>query len=133
MDTGDFEGCVATQHAEIQRFAPQVVVGSSFGGAVALALLQRELWAGPTLLLAQAGLRQGLPARLPAGVPIWIVHGRGDDIVAPEDSRRLAAAGDPAWVTGLEVEDDHPLHASVATGALLEWVRGVADAGPQLS
>ena len=127
MDTSDFEGCVAL-HAELLAGAgrPDVLAGSSFGGAVAVALLQRGHWVGPTLLLAQAALFYGLPAALPAGAPIWIVHGARDDVVPPEHSRRLAAAGDPAHVRLIEVDDDHSLHASVENGALVEWVRGLA-------
>lgn len=126
MDTADFEGCVRLQAAEIERFAPHVVIGSSFGGAVVLALLQRGQWSGPTLLLAQAGLRYGLPPQLPDGVPVWIVHGQRDEVVDPADSRRLAASGDPRSVRLLELDDDHSLHAATASGALLDWVRALA-------
>ena len=78
MDTSDFEACVALHAEKVRRFEPDVLVASSFGGAVAVALLQREHWRGPTLLLAQAALRQGLRAKLPAGVPIWLVHARAE-------------------------------------------------------
>ena len=130
MDTSDFEGCVA-QHAALlsEGGGPDVLAGSSFGGAVAVALLQRGHWAGPTLLLAQAALLYGLPAELPPGVPVWIVHGSGDDLVPPEHSRRLAAAGDPGHVRLIEVDDDHSLHASVENGALVGWVHGLAASG----
>lgn len=129
MDTSDFEGCVA-QHAELLGAGgPDVLAGSSFGGAVAVALLQRGHWAGPTLLLAQAALFYGLPAALPAGAPIWIVHGTRDDVVPPEHSRRLAAAGDPAHVRLIEVDDDHSLHASTEDGSLAGWVRALAGRG----
>ena len=127
MDTSDFEGCVA-QHAALlaEGAGPDVLAGSSFGGAVAVALVQRGHWSGPTLLLAQAALLYGLPAELPAGVPVWIAHGSGDDVVPPEHSRRLAAAGDPALVRLIEVDDDHSLHASVEDGSLVDWVRALA-------
>ena len=69
------------------------------------------------------GLR---PALADAAGPIWIVHGLRDDVVDPEDSRRLAAAGAEPAVRLIEVDDDHPLTASVASGALLDWVRGLA-------
>ena len=130
MDTSDFEGCVA-QHAALlaQGRGPDVLAGSSFGGAVAVALLQRGHWTGPTLLLAQAALHYGLPAELPTGVPVWIVHGRGDAVVPPVHSRRLAAKGDPERVRLIEVDDDHSLHASVADGSLVDWVRGLARSG----
>lgn len=126
MDTSDFEGCVRLQAGVIDYFRPDVIVGSSFGGAVLLALLQRGLWRGPSLLLAQAGLRYGLPVSLPDGVDIWIVHGTGDDIIDPNDSRRLAAAGDDGRVRLIEVNDDHPLRASTGSGQLVRWIESLA-------
>jgi pimeloyl-ACP methyl ester carboxylesterase len=126
MDTRDFEACVRVQAAELARFRPDVLVGSSFGGGVAVALLQRGLWRGPTLLLAQAALRQDLPPRLPEGVRVWLVHGLHDDIVPPEDSRTLARSGTPGLVRLFEVDDDHPLSATVESGRLVELVRELA-------
>lgn len=127
MDTGDFEACVRL-HAELAAgFDPHVLVGSSFGAAVVLALLQRGAWRGPTLLLAQAGLRRGLPARLPAGVPVWIAHASDDPVVPIQDSRELAAAGDPAHVRLLELDDDHALRTATQGGMLVRWVTGLAE------
>jgi pimeloyl-ACP methyl ester carboxylesterase len=126
MDTRDFEACVRVQAAELARFRPDVLVGSSFGGGVAVALLQRGLWRGPTLLLAQAALRQDLPPRLPEGVRVWLVHGLRDDIVPREDSRTLARSGTPGLVRLIEVDDDHPLSATVESGRLVELVREIA-------
>jgi len=127
MDTGDFEACVALQAEVAERFRPDVLVGSSFGGAVAVALLQRGLWRGPTLLLAQAARSLGLDLWLPEGVTVWIVHGSRDDLVPPEESRALARTGSPGRVRLLEVDDDHPLHASVDAGELLRWVRQLSQ------
>jgi predicted esterase len=126
MNTGDFEACVALQAEVLATFRPDVLVGSSFGAAVAVALLQRGLWRGATLLLAQAALRRGLRAELPDGVPVWLVHGLRDELIDIEDSRRLAAAGAPEWVVLHEVDDDHPLHETVASGRLVELVRELA-------
>ena len=127
MDTSDFESCVALQADALAVSRPDVLVGSSFGAAVAVALLQRGLWRGATLLLAQAALRRGARADLPHGVPIWLVHGLRDELVDIEDSRRLAAAGAPEWVVLHEVDDDHPLHETVASGRLVELVRELAE------
>jgi len=127
MDTSDFEACVALQADALASFRPDVLVGSSFGAAVAVELLQRGRWRGATLLLAQAALRRGAPAKLPEGVPIWLVHGIQDDLIDVEDSRRLAAAGSPEWVVLHEVEDDHPLHETTASGRLVELVRALAE------
>ncbi len=126
MDTGDFEACVRLQADRIATFSPDILIGSSFGGAVVLALLQRGLWSGPTLLLAQAGLRCGLPAALPDGIRIWLVHGTLDDAIDPQDSQRLAATGQPTMVRLIEVDDDHPLRKSVANGDFISWIRELA-------
>jgi predicted esterase len=127
MDTRDFEACVAVQADALASFRPDVLVASSFGAAVAVELLQRGLWRGATLLLAQAALRRGAPAELPPRVPIWLVHGLRDDLIDIEESRRLAAAGSPEWVVLHEVDDDHPLHETVASGRLVELVRALAE------
>jgi pimeloyl-ACP methyl ester carboxylesterase len=126
MDTGNFTACVELQRAALEEFRPDVLVGSSFGGAVTLELLQRGHWRGPTLLLAQAGIRRGQEARLPEGMPIWIVHGIRDEIIDPKDSRILAAAGSPDQVRLIEVDDDHVLRSSVEAGLLVEWVSDLA-------
>jgi pimeloyl-ACP methyl ester carboxylesterase len=131
METSDFEGCVARQASFLREFEPDVLVGSSFGGAVAVVLLERDLWKGPTLLLAQAALRYSPEARLPEHVTVWLVHGLQDDLIDPEDSRRLAATGTPGRVRLIEVEDDHALHRSVESGELVRWVEGIAAAAAE--
>ena len=128
MDTRDFASCVELQAATLASFRPDVLVGSSFGGAVAVALLQRGLWRGPTLLLAQAALRYGLPPRLPEGIRVWLVHGQRDDVIDIEDSRILARSGTPGLVRLIEVDDDHSLHSTVQSGRLVDVVRELAAA-----
>jgi alpha/beta superfamily hydrolase len=128
MDTRDFEGCVALHAATIASFQPDVLVGSSFGGAVGVALLQRRVWCGPTLLLAQAAQHCGLAPELPDGAHVWLVHGRDDDVVDIEDSRALARSGTPGLVRLIEVDDDHSLHGMVESGRLVELVRELFQA-----
>jgi pimeloyl-ACP methyl ester carboxylesterase len=128
MDTSDFEGCVALQAEVLREFRPDVLVGSSFGGAVAVALLQRGLWRGPTLLLAQAALHYGIAPELPEGVRVWLVHGSRDALVDPDESRRLARSGTPGLVRAIELDDDHPLSETVRSGRLLALVRELCAA-----
>lgn len=126
MDTRDLEGCIAQQAAEIARFQPDVVVGSSYGGAVAVALLGRGLWRGPTLLLAPAAEKLGIANVLPEGVAVMVAHGTRDEIIPLEDSRALTATGTAALVQLVEVEDGHRLQSLVDSGALGMLVRAVA-------
>ena len=126
MDTHDFEACVRVHEEALGRFEPQVLVGSSFGAAVAVALLDRGLWSGPTLLLAQAAIRLDPDARLPEGLHVWLVHGRDDALIDIEQSRRLARTGSPDRVRLLEVNDDHSLHAMVKSGDLVRVVQDLA-------
>ncbi|MBT6273840.1 MAG: hypothetical protein HOI95_06880 [Chromatiales bacterium] len=126
MDTADFEGCVSLHAKGLVEWRPDVVVGSSFGGAVLCALIQRGLWDGRSLLLAQAGVRHGLGLALPSVAPIWIVHGSADDVVAPSDSARLAASNARPNVRLIEVDDDHALHRCTQDGTLLGWVKDLA-------
>jgi hypothetical protein len=131
MDTGDFEACVAVHAAALGSFDPDLLVGSSFGGSVAVELLRRAIWRGPTLLLAQAALRRRPDARLPENVAVWLVHGLRDELVDPDDSRRLAVTGSPDFVRLVLVDDAHRLTRSVALGRLVEWVRELAAWRPQ--
>lgn len=129
MDTGDFPACVALHAAELARFRPHVLVGSSFGGAVVLELLRRGAWRGPTLLLAQAGLKLGVCERLPEGVPVLLVHGTRDDVVDPEHSRRLARTGSPGLVRLVEIDDEHRLDRLIAEDRLAGLVDEVRRLG----
>lgn len=126
MDTGDFDACVAVHADALAAFQPDVLVASSFGGAVAVELLRRGPWRGATLLLAQAALQRDASAELPPNVSVWLVHGLRDEQIDIEDSRRLAATGSPEQVVLLEVDDDHSLHETVRSGRLVELVRELA-------
>ena len=126
MDTRDREGCLQVQREAIASFAPDVIVGSSFGGALAVALLARGDWKGPTLLLAQACVYFFPDLALPAGVPVLLVHGTRDEIISIEASRHLALTGSPDLVRLIEVDDDHRLGSLLLGDRLADLVREVA-------
>ena len=123
MNTSDFEGSVAAQAAELSRRPPDVLVGSSFGGAVALALVVRGLHRGPTLLLAPAHRHYGVEERIPLGVPVLVVHGVRDTIVDIAGSRALATTGTRGIVRLVEVDDEHRLGTLAQSDALANLVR----------
>ncbi len=95
-----------------------VVVGSSFGGGLALLLAQQGLWRGPLVLLAPAG-RKLFGIDSVEVSRLAILHGRRDDVVPLADSLALAEHA-CAEVTLRVVDDDHRLAASVAAGVLGE-------------
>ena len=64
---------VAGAAAAIAEHAPRVVVGSSYGGAVATKLLLDGIWSGPTVLIAPAARR--LVAGAGEGVELWTIPG----------------------------------------------------------
>ncbi|MGC6515269.1 MAG: hypothetical protein ACON4N_12295 [Myxococcota bacterium] len=101
---------------------PDVVVASSFGGAVALRLMHEspEL-SRPTVLLAGAGPKLTPYRTLPAGVPALLVHGRHDTVVPLADSEMLATTSDMADL--MVLDDDHRLASVVCEAKLGAWVR----------
>jgi len=133
-----FEGCVRLQAEAIAKTCPDVVVASSFGGAVAVNLVHRGLWSGPTLLLAPAQERcrrvfAKVGYHLPraatlhsvleaAPCPMVVVHGTRDTIVPVADSVELAGEAAATRVKLLTVEDNHTLQKTARTSKLVQLV-----------
>lgn len=106
-----------------------VLLGSSFGGAVALRLLhEAPRWTGPTLLLVGAGPKLTPYTTLPPGVPVHLIHGRHDDVVPPQDSIDLAATSRAARLT--LVDDDHRLAQVTDDAHLGRWIREAVAGAP---
>jgi len=130
--------------AAVRRHNPHVVVGYSWGGATAVFARGRNVWQGPTVLLAPAAhmlaaaaglpppvLAQGTAARSPAAVVL--VHGRHDSVVPFEHSKALAGhsaaphsagpgAGGHARTRFVPGDDDHFLHRTCTKAALAGFV-----------
>lgn len=135
------------QIAALKKHIPDVVVASSYGGAVAALLLAEGHWHGPTILLAPAFKRvaglitdrkhgvmpyaqalDALVARQGKGMaPLLLVHATADNTVPFAHSEELALAL-PEVVLGLDraqESDDHRLLSlgrSAAMQALLDRV-----------
>lgn len=126
-----FARSLEVQRRHLAATPVDVVVGSSFGGAVAVELLRGGQWRGPTVLLCPAhalvSRRSGRPPhsgfeRLDPDTTahVLVVHGTKDETVPLEDSRRLVARTTAKLVT---VDDDHRLTATATAASLRAWVQ----------
>lgn len=97
----DFEEAVRIAQAEFDKHQPQVVVGSSRGGAVAMNI---ESGTAKLVLLCPAWKKYGTARTVKVGTVI--LHSRGDDVVPFADSEELARN---SGATLIEVGDDHRL------------------------
>ena len=101
---------------EALREDTELVIGSSFGGAVLLRLLHETPgWRGASLFLAGAGVKLTPYRSLPPGIPVELIHGHQDTVVLPADSELLASTSASAQLT--LIEDEHRL-GTVVDGAL---------------
>ena len=116
---------LSVQRHALAENAIDVVVGSSFGGAVALELVSRGEWKGPTVLLCPAQRLLASRAWLtPTTLPptrehVVVVHGRQDEVVPLEHSRQLTG-GTRAQLR--EVDDDHRLTTTATAANFRVWV-----------
>ncbi len=118
LTTGDFLLALQQAREAIAALQPELVIGSSYGGALLLVLMQEGTWRGPALFLAQAGVKFGFPAELPAGSRAILIHSADDEVVPIAGSEALAAGGGPG-VELIRVEGKgHRLEACVTDGTL---------------
>lgn len=97
---------------------PDLVIGSSFGGAVLLRLVREEpRWRGPCLFLAGAGVALTDWRTLPDDLRAVLVHGRRDTVIPLAHSRLLVRSAGPQ-VQLWEVGGDHGLADAVTDGTL---------------
>jgi predicted esterase YcpF (UPF0227 family) len=110
-----FDEAVRIAQAEFDRHHPQVVVGSSRGGAVAM-----NIGSGNTklVLLCPAWKKWGKAKSVrPDAV---ILHSRDDEVIPFTDSEELAAA---SGATLIEAGKDHRLADPEPLAAMLKYVR----------
>lgn len=130
-----FVTCVEIQRRAIAESPPDVLIGSSWGGAVAAELIVAGAWAGPTILLAPAIERvsewtgRGELARTSAALrdaatraPLLVFHDPADDTVPHADSVRLAEG---AIVLRSVDAGGHRLLALLERGELAEAINEV--------
>jgi hypothetical protein len=119
LDDDDFGDAARTAQAEYDRHRPDVIVGSSRGGAVAMSL---DSGSTPLVLLCPAWKRWGTVTSVKPGTVI--LHSEADDVIPVAESRELV------WISGLPesalivVGNDHRLADPVPLDAMLEACEG---------
>ena len=120
-DEEAFEKSYRVALEAVQTHRPNLIVGSSFGGAILMRLILERHWKGPSIFLAQAGVRYGLGDRLPSHIHAILIHGRQDTLIPIEDSILLAHnSGQNTILWG--VDGEHRLHHIVEDGTLKKAV-----------
>lgn len=104
LDDDDFEAAVRTAQAEFEQHQPDVIVGSSRGGAVAMNI---DSGATPLVLLCPAWKNWGEARRLKPNS--LILHSRQDDVIPFSDSEELISNCELLPETLIEVGTDHRL------------------------
>src|SRR3954453_12834146 len=111
LDDDDFNAARSTAQAEFDQHQPQVVVGSSRGGAVAMNINSGD---AKLVLLCPAWRKWGTARTVKPGTVI--LHSRADDVVPFADSEELARS---SGATLIEVGTDHRLADPELLAAML--------------
>jgi len=119
LDHEDFEAALRTAQAVFDQHQPEIVVGSSRGGAVAV-----NLDSGPArlVLICPAWKKWGRANTVKAGTQI--LHSRADDVVPFVDSVELISMSHLPETALIEVGKDHRLADLEPLEALLWAVEG---------
>ena len=107
----DFAVALRIAQAEFDKHQPQVVVGSSRGGAVAVNI---DNGGAKLVLLCPAWKKWGMAKTVKTGTVV--LHSRADDVIPFADSEELAKN---SGATLIEVGDDHRLAAPEPLAAML--------------
>jgi hypothetical protein len=110
----DFAKAVRIAQGEFDRLRPRVVVGSSRGGAVAMAINSGD---AKLVLLCPAWKKFGTVKTVKAGAVI--LHSRADDVVPFADSEELAPNSGLPPQALIEVGNDHRLADPISLETML--------------
>jgi hypothetical protein len=117
----DFDESIRIAQMIVDRQAPDVVVGSSRGGAVAMNVYAPST---PLVLICPAWKHFGQADRVKPGTVI--LHSRLDDVVDYQDSVELVARSELPAESLIEVGVDHRLADPEPLAAMLASVQSAA-------
>lgn len=115
LNDDDFDVAVRTAQGEYDQHQPDVIVGSSRGGAVAMNIQAKDT---PLVLLCPAWKKWGSATTLKPNSAI--LHSRADEVVPFADSEELVANSGLPPETLIEVGNDHRLADPEPLKAMLE-------------
>jgi alpha-beta hydrolase superfamily lysophospholipase len=118
----DFTEAVRIAQAELERHQPDVVVGSSRGGAVAMSLESKN---ARLVLLCPAWKRWGMVKHVKSGTVI--LHSRADDVVPFADSEELVRNSSLPVTALIETGTDHRLADPEPLKKMLEACAGWSE------
>jgi alpha-beta hydrolase superfamily lysophospholipase len=117
LNHDDFEAALRTARAAFDQHQPDVVVGSSRGGAVAMNL---KSGSARLVLLCPAWRKWGQAQTVKPGTTL--LHSRADDVVPFQDSVELLSKSGLPETALIEVGQDHRLADPEPLEALLRTV-----------
>ena len=123
LDDDDFATALATAQSVFDKHQPQVVVGSSRGGAVALNINSNTT---PLVLLCPAWKKWGTVKTLKSTT--LILHSRNDEVIPFADSEELVASSGLPPETLIEIGSDHRL-ADKSSLSVMLWVCNLLASG----
>ena len=126
LDDDDFEAALKVAQSAYDQHQPDVIVGSSRGGAVALKLNSAST---PLVLLCPAWKNWGTAAELKR--ESVILHSRADDVIRFADSEELVSRSNLPPGTLIEVGHDHRL-ADEQSLEVMHWACVVLTSGEAL-
>src|SRR4051794_17140917 len=115
LSDDDWAEAVRTAQAKYDRHHPDVIVGSSRGGAVAMNLAAGST---PLVLLCPAWKRWGTARTVKPGTVI--LHGDADDVIPLAESRELVRVSGQPDSALVVVGNDHRLADTEPLAAMLE-------------
>ena len=126
LNDDDFDAAVHTAQAEYDQHQPDVIVGSSRGGAIALNINAQNT---PLVLLCPAWKNWGTVRTLKPNSPI--LHSRQDDVIPFADSEELVGSSGLPPETLIEVGGDHRLADDESLSVML-WACNLLASGEKL-
>ena len=117
--------CLKIAIEAVKEHQPDLIVGSSFGGGITMALMQGGHYKGDAILLAPAGVKYGLSPLLPTDSKVVIIHDKTDEIVPFEDSLKILQENmmnGGAGVELIQTPGGHKLHNITKNGLLMKVV-----------